>query len=126
MDVHDFDQQPDNEELFKVLSKLEPGAVAVHKAPASAQPKVVPKPAPNTDVVLYCTPWCPDCRRVRDYFKANGIQYAEIDITVDRAAAMDVRGWAGGNETTPTIKVRDQVVVGYDKERLEKLLEAMG
>ncbi len=120
VDVHAIDQQPDNEELFKVLTKLEPGAVPVHNAPAAAPPKVGPKP--DADIVLYCTPWCPDCRRVRDYFKAKGIAWAEIDITVDRAAAMDVRGWAGGNETTPTIKVRDQVVVGYDKERLEKLL----
>jgi glutaredoxin len=128
VDVHDIDQQPDNEELFKVLIKLEPGAVVVHKArsaaqtQAAAQPQVASKPAPNADVVLYCTPWCPDCRRAREYFKAKGVQWAEIDITVDRAAAMDVRGWAGGNETTPTINVRGEVIIGFDKEKIEKLL----
>ncbi len=125
VDVHDIDKQPDNEELFKVLGKLEPGAVVVHKARSAppAQTQAVSTPAANADVVLYCTPWCPDCRRAREYFKTKGIQWAEIDITVDRAAAMDVREWAGGNETTPTIKVRGEVVVGFDKERVERLLE---
>ncbi len=122
VDVHAIDQQPDNEVLFQVLHELEPTLVPVrHSAPTRA---VTPTPTPVLDaqVVLYCTPWCPDCRRVRDYFKAKGVKYAEIDITQDRAAALDVRGWANGYETTPTIKIGDQVVVGYDKEKLERML----
>ncbi len=122
VDVHDIDQQPDNEELFHVLHQVEPTLVPVRHPKPTATVAPTAQPAVDADIVLYCTPWCPDCRRVREYFKTNGIQYAEIDITRDRGAALDVRGWAGGYETTPTIKIKDQVIVGYDKEKLEKLL----
>lgn len=122
VDVHEIDQQPDNEVLFQVLHDLEPNLVPVrHSAPTRAV-TATPQSVQDAHVVLYCTPWCPDCRRVRDYFKAREIKYAEIDITQDRGAAMDVREWAGGYETTPTIKIGEQVVVGYDKEKLERLL----
>ncbi len=122
VDVHAIDQQPDNELLFQVLHELEPTLVPVrHSAPTRAV-TAPPQSILDAQVVLYCTPWCPDCRRVREYFKARGVQYAEIDITQDRAAAMDVRKWAGGYETTPTLKIGNQVVVGYDKEKLEGLL----
>ncbi len=122
VDVHAIDQQPDNEVLFQVLHELEPTLVPVRRSAPTRAVTAAPSSVLDAQVVLYCTPWCPDCRRVRDYFKGSGIKYAEIDITQDRAAAMDVRGWAGGYETTPTIKIGDQVVVGYDKEKLARML----
>ncbi len=122
VDVHDKDQQPDNEVLFQVLHEMEPTLVPVRHSAPTRSVAPAPQPVLGAQVVLYCTPWCPDCRRAREYFKAKGIVCSEIDITKDRDAAMDVRGWAGGYETTPTIKIRDQVVVGFDKAELEKLL----
>lgn len=118
MDVHAIDQQPDNEELFRVLAELEPVA-----ASQAAQTAVVePEPAPTADVVLYCTSWCPDCRRARAFLTENGISFVEIDITRDRAAAQRVRGWANGNETTPTFDIKGKILVNYDKARLSKEL----
>lgn len=122
VDVHDKDQQPDNEVLFQVLHELEPTLVPVRHSALTRAVTPTPPPVKDAQAVLYCTPWCPDCRRVREYLQARGIKYAEIDITQDRAAAMDVREWAGGYETTPTIKIGDQVVVGYDKEKLARML----
>ena len=116
VDVHDIDDQPDNEELFRVLGEIEPFASV--KAPA---PTPVIQAEPTAEVVLYCTPWCPGCRHVRDYLKSKKISYVEIDITRDRAAALRVRGWANGYETTPTLNVRGQVVVGFDRLKLDKL-----
>jgi len=117
VDVHDIDQQPDNDLLFRVLAELEPqAAVAVH---AATPP---PAPEPKADLVMYCTPWCPDCRRARAYLKERGIAYVEVDISRDRAAAERVRGWANGNETTPTFNVKGTIVVNFDQAKLNKAL----
>lgn len=117
VDVHDIDLQPDNEVLFAELAKLEPEAAAKWKpAPPPASPE------PQADVVMYCTQWCPGCRRARMFFQEKGIEYVEVDITKDRAAAERVRGWANGFETTPTFNIRGQILVNFDQYKLEKML----
>jgi glutaredoxin len=120
VDVHDIDSQPDNEVLFRVLAELEPGAAAAWSA---GQPVSAPEPArPAADVIMYCTPWCPACKRARAYLQERGISYIEVDISRDRAAAAKVRGWARGFETTPTFDVKGTIIVDFDKARLDKAL----
>ena len=120
VDVHAIDQQPDNEELFRVLAGLEPGAAAAWSAMQLAA--APPPAAPAADVTLYCTPWCPTCRLARAYLQERGIRYVEVDISRDRAAAARVRGWAAGFETTPTFDVRGTIIVDFDKARLDVAL----
>jgi arsenate reductase-like glutaredoxin family protein len=81
-------------------------------------------PQSAADVVLYCTPWCPSCRLAREWLKENRINYVEVDISRDRTAAARVRGWADGNETTPTFDIRGTIVVDWDERRMEELLIA--
>jgi thioredoxin reductase (NADPH) len=79
-------------------------------------------PKPEADVVLYCTQWCPGCRSARAFLKENNIEYVELDISKDRAAAARVRGWADGNETTPTFNIRGTIVVDWDRRKVEQAL----
>jgi len=118
VDVHDISQQPDNEELFRVLAQIDPQAAAA--ARPAAQPQA--RPAPTADVVMYCTPWCPDCRRARAYFKEHNIAYVEVDISRDRAAAQKVREWANGNETTPTFNIKGTIIVNFDRAKVNQAL----
>ncbi len=123
VDVHDIDQQPDNEVLFSVLAEIEPELAAAYQA-AEAQEAAAATPAavPQGDLILYCTPWCSTCRRVRAFLAENGIAYTEIDISKDRAAAARVRGWANGNETTPTFDINGTIIVDFDQARLREAL----
>jgi len=118
VDVHDIDEQPSNDELFCVLAELEPEAAAAQQI---ATPP--PQPEPTADVVLYCTQWCPSCRRARAYLKEHNIEYVEVDITRDREAAKRVRGWANGNETTPTFNINGKIIVDF---RLDQVNQALG
>jgi glutaredoxin len=77
---------------------------------------------PAADVIVYCTQWCPSCRAARQFLKEHNIAYVEIDIQRDREAAARVRGWADGNETTPTFDIRGQIVVDWDRETVSELL----
>ncbi len=120
VDVHDIADQPDNEMLFAELAKLEPRLAASQPAPVRAAPVATPEPA--ADVVMYCTPWCPSCMRARAFFKEHGIQYVEVDISKDRAAAQRVKTWANGYETTPTFNIRGQVIVDWNPAKMVELL----
>ena len=117
VDVKDYiDDQPDNEELFDILEELDPQAAAAYEA--SLPP---PAPEPQGDVILYCTPWCGACRKARVYLEENDIEYVEVNISKDRAAANLVRGLANGNETTPTFNINGTIVVDFDKDRLDEV-----
>jgi glutaredoxin len=120
VDVHDIDKQPDNDELFRVLTEVDPAAAVSTRT--SQLPALQTSIEPDADVILYCTPWCPDCPEARRYFKQHDLSYVEIDISRDRAAAARVRGWADGNETTPTINIRGQIIVTFDQVKVEQAL----
>jgi glutaredoxin len=124
VDIHNIDEQPDNEVLFKVLTEIEPAATSKVQSQAvkTAEPVMTAQEI-KFDVVLYCTPWCPDCRKVRAYFQENGINFKEIDITRDRDAALRVRFWNNGMETTPTINIRGTIVNSFDQQKLDQLLK---
>jgi len=42
------------------------------------------------NVQLYGTPWCPDCRRARQFLSKHGISYTEIDVDANPAASAEV------------------------------------
>jgi len=118
VDVHGIDEQPDNEVLFRILAQIEPNLVA-------APPPVIERtaaPEPAADVVLYCTPWCPACKKARAYLNEHAIPYVEVDISRDRAAAERVRNWANGYETTPTFNIKGAIIVNFDKDKVDRAL----
>ncbi len=124
--VHDLDEQPDNDELFRILAGIE--NVNFEKLMGTAQVVETNAQAaalawePGIDVVLYCTRWCPACRRARAFLDHYQVRYREIDIARDRQAAQRVRSWANGYETTPTFDVRGKVLVEFNRARLAELL----
>ena len=123
VDVHNIDEQPDNEVLFGELAKIEPQLARAWatKAVAAAQ-AMPPAPRPESDVIMYCTSWCPGCKRARVWLKEKGIPFVEIDITKDRAAAGRVRGYANGNETTPCFDIKGTIILNFDLPKVEKAL----
>jgi glutaredoxin len=135
VDVHNIDEQPDNNVLFRELAAIEGVPVPEERIPEAVAAGVVPQSAPagqttsgaaEPAVVMYCTDWCPACRRARAYFKINDVPFEEVNITRDRAAAARVRAWTGGYETTPTFDVRGTIVVNFDVDRLNELLGIQG
>ncbi len=132
VDVHDIEDQPDNEVLFRELAAIEGVPVPqeiIPTEPAAPAPAPVPVTTPQEDaprLTMYCTDWCPACRRARGYFRINNIPFQEINIARDRAAAARVREWTGGYETTPTFDVQGTIVINFDVARLNGLLGIEG
>lgn len=122
VDVHDINAQPDNDEIFRVLNELEPEAATAMAEADRAAAATAPAERPAAEVIIYCTPWCADCRQARAWLKEKGIAYVEVDISKDRAAAAKVRGWARGYETTPTFDIRGQIIVDWEQAKVAKAL----
>lgn len=137
-DIHDINTQPDNEEVLNVLRELEPDAAQRWKAQATTRTATTPPQAasealspqqaettagaPATQVLMYCTPWCPDCELARDYFKAKGIAYTEINITKDKEAEKRARELAQGKLVTPTFDINGTIILDFDRAALDRAL----
>ena len=58
-------------------------------------------------VVMYTTPWCGFCRRLKTQLAREGIEVTEVDIERDPAAADYVMSVNGGHQTVPTVVFPD-------------------
>ena len=58
-------------------------------------------------VTMYSTPWCGYCQRLKAQMGREGIEYIEVNIEEDPAAAELVMNVNGGNQTVPTLVFPD-------------------
>ena len=121
VDIHDIDLQPDNDVLLAELRRIDPAAAA-REAALAPQPTEMP----SGGVILYCTSWCPACRRVRRLFDGHGIDYTEIDINKMPEARDRLRELTGGTLTTPTFDINGQIVVDFKPEQRRKVEQILG
>ena len=57
---------------------------------------------------------------MKEFLSQKKIPYVDRDISIDEKALDELS--ALGFMTTPVIKIDDEVVVGFDRKRLEALL----
>ena len=67
---------------------------------------------------MYATAWCGYCKKARQYFADNGIDFVEYDIEKDRAAKRDFDTLLGSG--TPLLYQGYTRVVGFDQRKIEK------
>lgn len=123
VDIHDIDDQPDNEELFRVLRQLEPHAVI----PAKEEGVTAPAPAAATvakpkSVVLYCRPGCIDCRLARRFLDRKGVAYTEVNVRAAPEAEARVRQWTGGPLISPVFDIDGTIVIDFNRAELARIL----
>jgi glutaredoxin-like YruB-family protein len=73
------------------------------------------------DIKIYTTPTCGYCKMAKKYLSERGIQYIECDVSRDRQAADEMVNLTG-QMGVPVIVVDGQIIVGFDRPRLEQLL----
>ena len=57
----------------------------------------------SPQVTMYTTNWCGYCVRLKRHLNSEGIDFAEVNIETDSAAADLVERANGGNQTVPTL-----------------------
>ncbi|MFH7323564.1 mycoredoxin [Aeromicrobium sp. JJY06] len=61
----------------------------------------------DASFVLYSTPWCGYCHRLKSQLQREGIEFTEVDIEQDPDSALIVEQANGGNQTVPTLVFAD-------------------
>jgi glutaredoxin 3 len=80
-------------------------------------------PAKQPKVRVYSTPTCPYCIAAKAYLKENKVEFEDIDVSTDSAAA-DVLVKKSGQMGVPVIIIDDKtVIVGFDRDELKKALK---
>ncbi len=72
-------------------------------------------------VKVYGTSTCPFCKRARAWLEKQGIDFEDIDLSGDRSRIKEMIK-VSGQSGVPVIVIDDEVVIGFNRPRLEELL----
>jgi len=72
-------------------------------------------------VTVYTTTVCPYCIQVKQYLKSKGVSFEEVNVGENRQKAMEMVQKSGQN-AVPQIEINGQMVVGFNKSKLDQLL----
>jgi len=73
------------------------------------------------NVIVYTSPTCSWCTAVKRHFDAHGIVYREVNVASDTKAAKEMVK-KSGQQGVPQTEIDGQIVVGFDKTRINSLL----
>lgn len=73
-------------------------------------------------VLVFTTPSCPWCTRAKSYLRERRVSFREVDVSRDASAARDLVRRTG-QMGVPVIEIDGKPVVGFDRERVDRLLE---
>ncbi len=74
------------------------------------------------EVKIYSTPTCPYCIMAKKYFDSKDITYESIDVSADKARAEEMVKLSG-QMGVPVIVIDDNVITGFDKSKIDALLQ---
>ena len=72
-------------------------------------------------VKVYSTQTCPWCHKVKEFLKEKGVKYDDIDVGADQKAANEMVE-KSGQMGVPVTDIDGTIIVGFDKEAIEKAL----
>ena len=75
----------------------------------------------TVEIKIYTTPSCAYCHMAKEYFKSKGLDYKEYDVMRDfqkRQEMIQETGQMG----VPVIKINGQIVIGFNKSKINELI----
>jgi glutaredoxin-like YruB-family protein len=75
----------------------------------------------NKKVVIYSTKSCIWCGKAKEFFKEHKIKYKEVDVGANIKAAQEMI-MKSGQQGVPVIEIGKDIIVGYDEDKIKKLL----
>jgi len=71
----------------------------------------------DTQVTIYSTPTCHFCQMTKDFLKEKGITYTDFNVSSDLEKRQEMIQ-KSGQMGVPVIFVGDEMIVGFDQEKL--------
>ncbi len=78
------------------------------------------------EVTIYSTPTCGYCAMAKDFLQEHGVEFTEIDVSVDQQKAQEMVEKTG-QMGVPVIIInkdgKEEILVGFDQVQLTNLLD---
>ena len=74
-------------------------------------------------VTIYSTPTCVYCKMAKEFFRNNNVQYEEHNVAEDDRAREEMVN-KSHQLGVPVIDVDGEIIVGFNKQELSRLLGA--
>lgn len=72
------------------------------------------------DVIVYSTPLCAPCERLKRHLRERGVAFKVVDIMMDEEAGAFLE--SRGIRSTPVLSVDGELLIGFDPQRIDQLL----
>ncbi|WP_462282113.1 glutaredoxin family protein [Salinivirga cyanobacteriivorans] len=72
-------------------------------------------------VLMYTTPTCTYCNSLKTYLNEQKVPFTEIDVSKDHQAAQEM-AQRSGQQGVPQTVIDGQVVIGFDRNKINQLL----
>jgi glutaredoxin-like YruB-family protein len=73
------------------------------------------------EIKIYSTPTCPYCKMAKSYLSSKGVSFKDYDVSTNQIALEEMVK-VSGQMGVPVIVINNEVIVGFDKSRLDSLL----
>lgn len=72
-------------------------------------------------IKVYSTPSCPYCVTLKEFLKEHNFDFEDIDVSSNQEAAEEMMR-KSGQMGVPVVDIDGQIIVGFDKEKICKIL----
>lgn len=73
------------------------------------------------NVLVYSTTTCPHCIRLKQFLAEKNVQFENFDVAKDQVKA-DEMIKKSGQMGVPVLDIQGDIIVGFDKSRIVKVL----
>ena len=79
----------------------------------------------SSSVIIYSAPWCAFCKTEKQYLEHLGVTYTNRDIEEDEGAKEELLAKLDGVfKGVPTTDIGGEMIVGFDRPKLQAALKA--
>ncbi len=78
--------------------------------------------APIHNIKIFSTPSCPYCHMLKEYLDEKGFEYQDVNVADDLVAREEMME-KSGQIGVPVSDIDGNIVVGFDREKVNELLE---
>jgi len=73
-------------------------------------------------IKIYSTPTCVYCKTLMEYFNNNNIEFTGIDVSKNKEE-MEKMIKDSGQMAVPVVDIDGEIIIGFDKAKIDKLLK---
>ena len=73
------------------------------------------------NIRVFSTSACPYCVTLKEYLKQHNLEFEDIDVSEDMKAQKEMIE-KSGQMGVPVVEIDGQIIIGFDREKISKIL----